>query len=70
MAVNIALKVMNAPDLWNEYSTFEKIILLMPLMHSENGKHTRMCITEAMKLDRDFRSRNLKLYDAGMGKVL
>ena len=68
--LNMALKTLKTPEMWKEYATFEKVVLLMPLMHAENGKYTRMCITEAMKLDHEIESRNLKLYNSGVGKVL
>ena len=52
LALNLALKAMRSED-WANYATFEKFFILMVLMHQENGKYTRMQITESMKLDRE-----------------
>ena len=69
LALNLALKAMSSED-WANYATFEKLFILMVLMHQENGKYTRMQITEMMKLDREYQEKYPEAYNNGTGKAL
>ena len=45
-------------------------MILMVLMHQENGKYTRMQITEMMKLDKEYQDWDMDAYEKGSGKMI
>ena len=55
---------------FDKYLVMEKYFILMPLMHSENPKYTRMCVTEFMNLDKEVQTKMPKIYQNGLSKML
>ena len=67
-ALSLATKTLNNTEVWDKYQTFEKVLLLMPLLQSENIEHIQRYKLELERRDSFLRAD--PNFDPGSTKLL